>query len=156
MNNLFLRKAEYSDMDLLYVWANDPVVRENSFKTDAIPYDNHVKWFNKMMEDESVLQFILMNNNTPVGQIRLNVDKDVAEIGYSIAKEYRGKGYGHRIIQLVSSIVNKQYPDIKKLVAKVKPNNIDSNRIFLNEGFDLEYSCYVLNVGECKEKNDTE
>ena len=146
MNNLFLRKAEYSDMDLLYVWANDPVVRENSFKTDAIPYDNHVKWFNKMMEDESVLQFILMNDNTPVGQIRLNVDKDVAEIGYSIAKEYRGKGYGHRIIQLVSSIVNKQYPDIKKLVAKVKPNNIDSNRIFLNEGFDLEYSCYVLNV----------
>jgi len=36
---VFLRKATLSDIDLLYEWANDPVVRENSFSTESISYD---------------------------------------------------------------------------------------------------------------------
>lgn len=39
-----LRKAEQSDMDLLFEWANDPAVRKNSFRSDPIPYADHVKW----------------------------------------------------------------------------------------------------------------
>ena len=148
MNNLFLRKAEYSDMDLLFGWANDSTVRSNSFNTASIPYEDHVSWFNKMMENDQILQFIMMDETTPVGQIRLNIDDDEAEIGYSIAKEYRGKGYGQRIIQLVSRVVKEQYPNIKKLVAKVKYNNIASNKVFQNEGFNLDYSFYVFNVDE--------
>lgn len=146
MSNVYLRKAEYSDMDLLFGWANDPTVRSNSFNTSSIPYDDHVKWFKKMMENDKILQFIMMYDTTPIGQIRLNIDGDEAEIGYSIAKEYRGQGYGHSILRLVAEVVDKEHQEIKYLIAKVKPENIASNKLFQNEGYTVQYTSYILEI----------
>lgn len=141
---VFLRKAEKDDMDLLFRWANDPVVRANSFDINPIQYENHVKWFNKMMGDSTIIQFILIDEDVPVGQIRLNVDGDEAEVGYSIGAEFRGEGYGHKILQLVTEAVSTNYPLIKTLVAKVKPENIASKKLFECEGYEMKYSCYIL------------
>lgn len=139
---LYLRNAKKEDVDLLYIWANDPVVRSNSFKTEPITYDNHVSWFNRIMSDSAVLQYILMEDDTPVGQIRLNVKGKEAEIGYSIGSEFRGKGYGHLILQLIADEVRKNHLEIDKLVAKVKPDNIASNKLFKSEEYEMEYVCY--------------
>ncbi len=143
---VYLREATMQDMNLIYEWANDPVVRINSFNSEQIQYETHVKWYNRVMLDESVLQFILMDDDIPVGQIRLNIDRDEAEIGYSIAKDYRGKGYGHKVLQLVVDEVKENYPEIKSLVAKVKPDNIASSKLFEQEGYEMKYSCYTLRL----------
>lgn len=143
---VYLRKAVQSDMDLLFEWANDPAVRKNSFRSDPIPYADHVKWFNHIMGDENVLQFILMDEDNPIGQIRLNLDNEEAEIGYSISADYRGKGYGHKTLQLIMRKIQADYPQIKKLVAKVKPENMASKRLFESEGYEMKYSCYSLDT----------
>lgn len=143
MSNVFLRKAIRDDMDLLFKWANDPVVRSNSFNTDPILYENHVTWFKRIMEDPTVLQFIMMDDDIPVGQIRLTVKGNEAEIGYSVGSEFRGKGYGHKVLQLIADEVQKNHPGIKCLIAKVKPENTASNRLFESEGYGLEYKCYT-------------
>lgn len=148
MSKVFLRKAEKDDMDLLFKWANDPVVRSNSFNIDPIPYEDHVKWFNKMMEDETVHQFILMDDDTPVGQIRLNIDGEDAEVGYSIDSEFRGKGYGHKILQLISEEVQRNCHEIHRLVAKVKHDNIPSNKLFQNEKYRLCSLYYEKEIRE--------
>lgn len=140
---VYLRNATKEDVDLLYKWTNDPVVRNNSFNTEPIPYNNHVSWFNRIMADPSVLLYILMDDDTPVGQIRLSVDEKEAEIGYSIASEFRGKGYGHIILQLVANEIRKNHFEIERLVAKVKPDNIASNKLFIAEGYEMEYMCYT-------------
>ena len=146
MKNIYLRKVEYSDLDLLFNWANDHVVRENSFNSAPIPYEEHIIWFKRMMEDSSILQFIMMNENNPVGQIRLNIEEDSAEISYSIAFEHRGKGYGQKILQLVQELIRKNRPDIKRLIAKVKPENIASNTLFEREKYTMKYFCYELEI----------
>ncbi|MBE5907621.1 MAG: GNAT family N-acetyltransferase [Lachnospiraceae bacterium] len=143
---VFLRKAEAEDIDLLFRWANDSVVRSNSFNSNPISYENHEKWFNKMMKDPTVLQFILMDDDNPVGQIRLSVDENDAEIGYSIGSEFRGKGYGHRILQLVTEEVKRNYPEIVNLIAKVKPENTASNTLFIKEKFSVDYIYYSKKV----------
>ena len=134
MSNVFLRRVKHDDLDLLYQWANDSVVRNNSFNTDHISYINHVEWFNKIMSDSAVLQFILMDDDTPVGQIRLNVVNEEAEIGYSIGSEFRGQGYGHKILQLVADEVRRSYPEIKNLIAKVKPKMLLRVRFLNSQG----------------------
>lgn len=143
---VYLREANLQDMDLIYEWANDPVVRINSFNSEPIPYETHVKWYSRIISDESILQFILMNDDTPVGQIRLNINSDEAEIGYSIASAYRGKGYGHKVLQLVAEKMKADYPDIRYLVAKVKPENIASKRLFEHEGYETKYTCYKMQL----------
>ena len=46
----YLRKATIEDMDLLFQWANDPVVRKNSFSTAEISYEEHTKWYHNLLK----------------------------------------------------------------------------------------------------------
>ena len=133
-------------MDTLFEWANDPLVRRNSFNSDPITYEDHQKWFDSMMKDSCILPYILMDNDVPVGQIRLKMEGDTAEISYSIAQEYRGKGYGHSILKLVKRMTSEQYPMIKSLIARVKPSNSQSFSLFQKEGFIEQYRYYSFDI----------
>ena len=135
MSNLYLRKAELADLDMYYNWANDPVVRSNSFNTEQIPYEDHVIWFNETINRDDVALFVLMDDDMSVGQVRINISDAVAEISYSIASEFRGKGYGSKIISLLMEKIRTDVPYIKTVKARVKPENEASKRVFEREGF---------------------
>lgn len=135
MSNLYLRKAEISDIDLYYEWANDPVVRSNSFNTEHIPYEEHVNWYNKAMNSSDVAMFVLMKDQIPIGQIRINISDSAAEISYSISSEFRGNGYGGKIVSLLLDRIINEMPAIRIIRARVKPENTASVRVFLKEGF---------------------
>ncbi|MBO5031610.1 MAG: GNAT family N-acetyltransferase [Lachnospiraceae bacterium] len=147
--SLRLRRACQADMDLLFQWANDAVVRSNAFHTEQIPYENHVKWFQKMMADASVCQYLLCDGTLPVGQIRLNIEGNEAVIDYSIAAEKRGKGYGSELLRLIAEQIRKdKISDVIKLVGLVKYENKASARAFEKSGYDkkeqpeyIRYEC---------------
>ena len=133
---LYLRKACQADMDLLYQWANDPVVRKMAFHTEPIPYEDHVKYFTKIMADASVYQYILYDGGLPVGQIRLNVEGQEALIDYSIAPGYRGRGYGSKLLGLLGKqLETEMLPHVEKLIGQVKYENPASARVFEKCGF---------------------
>ena len=73
--------------------------------------------------------YILMDEDEAIGQVRLSVDGDEAEITYSIEEQYRYLGYGKIILQLVENVVASEMLDVK-LVAKVKSDNVASQHIF--------------------------
>ncbi|MDE7476877.1 MAG: GNAT family N-acetyltransferase, partial [Lachnospiraceae bacterium] len=134
--SLRLRKAEYADRDLLFCWANDDVVRANAFHTEKIPYENHVKWFDKMMADDSVYQYILYEDDIHIGQIRLNIEGGEALIDYSISPEQRGNGYGSKMLQMIQEqIAADKIPYVTKIVGQVKNENHASARVFEKCGF---------------------
>lgn len=136
---LYLRKTKPSDIDILFEWANDEEVRKNAFSTAAICYEEHIAWFNEMMEHPNKVQYILMSDDNPIGQVRLSINKNSAEIGYSISKHNRGCGYGRSIIQLVKQQVLVEYPEVTKLIGRVKPSNAASLQCFIKNGFQEEY-----------------
>lgn len=142
---LWLRKATWEDMDLLYQWANDAEVRKNAFHMEKIPYEDHKKWFGKVMEDERIYQYILCDDAVPIGQIRLNIDEAVALISYSISAKYRGKGYGSKMLQLAEhQIAINKIPYVTKLVGQVKYENLASARVFEKCGYvKQEMSQYI-------------
>lgn len=55
-----LREAVPSDCRLLYDWRMDPVTRAGSFGHATFPYEEHEKWFRKLMADPCRKQFILL------------------------------------------------------------------------------------------------
>lgn len=135
--SLQLRRAVRADRDLLFGWANDDAVRANAFHTEKIPYEKHVVWFDKMMADASVHQYILDDDGVPVGQIRLNVEDSAAYIDYSVAPDQRGKGYGIRLLRLLrTQLTADGIPCVTKLVGQVKYGNEASARAFEKCGFD--------------------
>ena len=152
-NNMecYLRKADCSDCDLLYEWANNPDVRQNAFNSEHISYDTHCKWFEKIMSDCNTLQYILMQNDTPLGQVRLTINNDEAEIDYSIDSSKRGEGYGKRILALVSSEIAQNHTQITRLIGRVKENNTASKHCFEANGFEKVFVQYELDL---REKNN--
>ena len=144
--DLYLRDVNYQDCDLLFDWANDIITRKNSFHEGIIPYEQHVDWFEHMMQDNTIIQFVLMNEKKPVGQIRLNVDFECAVVSYSISPDMRGQGYGQIIILMMINKIRAEHSEIKKLKAYVKKDNVASVRCLTNSNFVWNRDCfeYVL------------
>ncbi|WP_167955988.1 GNAT family N-acetyltransferase [Anaerosporobacter faecicola] len=138
----YLRDVILTDMDLLFQWVNETEVRKNSFNIEMIKYENHIRWFHDRYQDNNCFMYILMDNDTPVGQIRLEYKDNIAYIDYSIQKNYRKKGYGTVIIKLIENKVREIY-DRTILVANVKKSNIHSIMRFRNLGYScIEYNDY--------------
>ena len=149
--NGYLRRATESDMELLFEWANEQQVRENSFSTRKITYEEHQAWFRRLLNSEDCQQYIYMNGDEAIGQIRVTVYENTAEIGYSICKEKRQQGYGKAILRLICEQMRRDFPEVQKLSGKVKSNNMASRNAFLDTGFEEKYSVYEIAVHDCKE-----
>lgn len=149
--SLRLRKADNTDMDLLFEWANDDTVRKNAFHTEKIPYEDHVRWFSRMMADETVYQYILCEAGVPIGQIRLNVEKESGVIDYSICAAERGKGYGIELLRLLRrQVADDKISGVTKITGLVKYENAASAKAFERCGFSKkelpEYILYEADV----------
>ncbi|MCM1182558.1 MAG: GNAT family N-acetyltransferase [Roseburia sp.] len=147
--DLYLREVTEEDRDLLFEWANDPVVRRNAFHTEPISYETHVRWFRRMLENEAVHQYILCRAGEPIGQIRLEVADGTALIGYSVASGQRGKGLGTALLALAGEKAG-EVGDVKRLVGQVKRENIASQRAFEKCGYrrteEADYITFVFEL----------
>lgn len=144
--HIYLRDADEHDRDILFHWANEEMVRRHSFSEDEILYEEHCKWFEDMMNDKNRVQWILMMDKEPIGQIRLLFEGENAEISYSICVEKRGQGYGKEILELARQRVNREYPNVKKLIARVKPDNEASIKLFEQSRYKKLYINFMLDL----------
>lgn len=135
MSKLKLRKVTKHDAHLLFKWANDKSVRENSFFKEQIKWDTHIKWFNAKIKSDETRIFILYFKNINAGQIRFDLIEDnYWLINYSIDIEQRGNGYGLKIVDMGI----KSFPIPAKFMAKVKSLNLNSIKVFQRLEFDQE------------------
>lgn len=148
MEDGYLRLAVEEDMDLLFVWANEPTVRRNSFSTAEISYEEHKRWYHRLLGREDCRQYIYIYEGAEVGQVRVTVEGDTAELGYSVCAEKRGMGHGERILTLIAERIEVDFPKVKRVIGKVKTDNRASQRAFLNTGYEESCRVYELRVGE--------
>ncbi len=141
--NVYLRQAARDDVELFFKWVNDSDVRANSFNTEPIPWESHRKWFEKALADDGVRIYVLMQDNLPVGQVRLTAKEKAWDIDYSVDVHYRGHGYGKKIFELLIRAV----PAGTEFVAEVKRSNIASQHVFES----LEYTKSENSVKDCYE-----
>jgi len=134
-NNIYtLREANtYQDALLLFNWVNDKTVRQNSLSSESITFQNHINWFENKMKDENCKIYILTDlYKSNIGQIRVEMKDEYYEIHYIISEQYRGKGFGNKIINLLQVKLGNI-----NLLARVKNKNIPSIKIFIKNGFKL-------------------
>lgn len=138
IGGLRLRKADLSDLRLLYEWRNDPECVCNSATGKQVEWSEHQRWFASIQKGCNAEIFILETEHTPLGQVRLNLEEHYGVISYSIAKEYRRQRLGREILIRIEEEAKKQ--GIQELRAEVKKDNTASRKLFL----ELDYE-EVLN-----------
>lgn len=145
-NDFKLRLVTEKDKNLLLEWANDREVRNNSFNQEKISLEQHEKWFSIVMNDPNRILYILEYNGNPVGQCRLDINIDIAEINYSVDKRYRGQGVGEVLLRLITKDCIENNKTIKKIIGKVKVDNKVSANCFEKNGYKGSYCVYEFNV----------
>jgi RimJ/RimL family protein N-acetyltransferase len=130
-----LRKVSQKDCRLIWKWANDPEVRAESFTSKAIPYSDHVIWYERKINDPHCHLYIAENSDRkPVGQVRLEIEGNDAVISISLDRKFRGKGYGTKIIALASQKIF-EISGVNFIHAYTKKGNIPSKSAFQKAGF---------------------
>ncbi len=155
--NFTIRRAEKIDLDLFFHWRNDPLVRQNSFTSEPVSLDNHSQWFLGRLHKDTSYLYVVETDATPVGQIRFEVENDDAEINYSMDKDFRGQGIARDFLSIGITYFRDEYPGVKRLIARVKPDNVASNNVFEKLGFELQPESgeksnvflFVLPVNNC-------
>jgi len=130
-----LRKVSEKDCRLIWKWANDPEVRAESFTPKAIPYNDHVIWFERKNNDPDSYLYIAENTDRKsVGQVRFELEGNDAIISISLDRKFRGKGYGSIIIALASQKIF-EISEVNVIHAYIKKGNIASKSAFQKAGF---------------------
>lgn len=139
------RKADSSDVDLIYNWANDPVTRAQSFSSEPIVYQNHVQWFNRCMDDPGHHMLIFVNEEgKDCGMVRFDLAADHCLIGVNVAPDQRGRGYAAPMLkQAIKHISSKTDQPVH---AYIKEDNIASIKSFSKAGFEYNRHLVYNNI----------
>ena len=132
--NLELKRINSKDIDLLFGWVNEKLVRKNSFVSKKVKYSDHRLWFNEAVSGKKSLILKLLLNNIPIGQVRYDKKNSFYEIDYSIDEIFRKSGFGKIIIQ---KSIKKLFKKKTIIRANVKNNNKVSIKIFKRLNFKL-------------------
>jgi UDP-2,4-diacetamido-2,4,6-trideoxy-beta-L-altropyranose hydrolase len=132
---LQIRRATAADCKALWELANDPAVRASAFSTEAIPWQDHVAWFESKMRTATCHMLIGEAQGVLVGQVRFDERTDgQGEIHVSVEKEFRGEGIGSRLIDLAVREVFAS-TGLSSIHAHILPQNVPSQRAFEKAAF---------------------
>ncbi|MGY5871401.1 MAG: GNAT family N-acetyltransferase [Candidatus Thorarchaeota archaeon] len=133
---LRIRSAEEDDCRFLFDLRNHPTVREASFNTDEILFDQHKAWFEKTLKDSNTIIFVgLDDSEERYGMVRFTKDGNKATISIAISPSIHGEGYGTSILKEGCGLFLSQEKEVHEIIAEIKKSNVASMRAFSKAGF---------------------
>ena len=148
LRKIVLRSINQKDVNLIYQWSNDPVTRQNSFNSDPINYEDHIKWFQNKLKDENSTYYICEVNAIPAGLVRFDTSGDITTIGILIDENFRGKKLAQEFLQ-ASCRKFRQKSD-NQIFAFIKKENIASLKSFQKADFVLDSATKINNFHALK------
>jgi len=134
--NLNIKYATYNHAKLFWEWSNDKRVRKNAINKEPIKWEEHINWFNYKLKDGKCCLYLIFCEDKPIGQVRFDDEGGFARIDYSIAKQFRGRNLGKRLLGL--AIKEFQKHSNQRILGEVLPRNTASGKTFESLGFNIE------------------
>jgi len=134
---LTARRAEASDAELLRGWRNDPEARRRSFTKTSVSVAEHRAWLHTRLASDRAAIWIFSDGVVPVGQVRVDVDGEVAEVSIVVAPERRGRGYGKAMLSEAMSLLRRDFGSDVRARALVLDDHEASLRTFKACGFRI-------------------
>jgi RimJ/RimL family protein N-acetyltransferase len=103
-----------------------------SYNSEKILFEEHKKWFDKVLESNLIFTYILEIDGKPIGNIRFNNDSSnlTTKISYLIDPAYHGMGLGTEILKLGIIKYREENSGSRTFYGYVLKNNYASIRIF--------------------------
>lgn len=138
-DHLTLREASLEDSQVIFELSNDSFVRENSINKESILWTDHVKWFSEKLSSDKCRYFVVFDiSGDFAGQVRYDLDGEVATVGLSITEEFRGKGFAPEILKRSAALLFEESLFLKAIKAYIHVNNKGSEKSFIKAGYNMD------------------
>lgn len=139
VEEFIIELAKIDDMKAVFDLSNDELVRQNSFNQEKIEWESHQAWFRNKINDENSLFYLIKDlKGDLIAQVRFDKIMDTeGDISISVASQFRGKGYGVKVLNAVSEKIIAE-KKIKIIKAYIKNENLASQAIFEKAGYILK------------------
>lgn len=141
VQRVHIREADDSDSAEVFEWRNDMLSRAMSRDSEAVSWQQHVRWFDCVLAEQSKL-LLICEHSTPtspqkIGVVRFDLDsrRVQAEISINLAPNMRGKGFAKACLQNAIQHFLSVFPDCRTILADIKTENESSKKSFLGVGF---------------------
>lgn len=141
-----LRLAREEDMLMIYNWRNSDHVRVYMHNPELIPWENHQKWFKKMLQSEQDLYFVYELKQRPVGVVCFNkIKNEKAEWGFYLGEKELPRGAGADMLRAAIKLA-KNSIGLKIITATIIEQNPKSKHLHTKLGFIVRNNEYVYLV----------
>lgn len=144
---LTLRRAQEADSDNLLAWRNADINRRYSGDGQLLAVQTHELWFARTLADPDRALLIAERDGQAVGVLRYDRLNDRALVSIYLVPGLHGTGFGAALLAAGRQWLRREWPDVRHLDAEIHPDNIASQTIFSNEGFQLAKLGYVMDLG---------
>ena len=96
-----MSRATKDDIVGIYNLLHRKFVKKHSPNSEKTEWKKHKKWYEFWLRSPYYLIFVIKNRaGNLIGQVRYEIDGEIAVINIFLAKEYRGKGLGGTFVEM--------------------------------------------------------
>jgi RimJ/RimL family protein N-acetyltransferase len=114
------------------------------FDSSELKLENHMAYWKKKLADSQFHSFIISSDNQEIGFAKLEIFEKGYDVGIFINPEKQKKGMGTEAIGAI--VLEARKIGIRKLFARIKPDNVASQKIFEKNYFVLIGQHYELDL----------
>ena len=131
-----IRLASESDRKDIYDWRNDKITRQMSIDSNIIKWENHLNWFEKSLScNKKILIICEGAYRNKISFVKFDVNENIALISINFNPRERGKGLAKYCLINSINFFSNIFKEVDHLEAKIKEENIPSQKTFLRIGF---------------------
>jgi UDP-2,4-diacetamido-2,4,6-trideoxy-beta-L-altropyranose hydrolase len=145
---LTLRPATDEDSRALWMLANEPSVRQQSFDPSSITWETHAAWFKRISGSPAARMWVMVGESGLAGQIRYEARATDAEIGISVAPSFRGFGLSARLLVSTWATACREL-GTRRARGIVFATNVSSAAAFREAGFGETGGLQLIRGHEC-------
>ncbi|GAA0434763.1 GNAT family N-acetyltransferase [Lentibacillus halophilus] len=138
-NTYYLRSIQEDDIYDIYQLSNADYVRKHSINPQKIDWEEHVRWFEKVIKSSNHIIYVISDdNNNFLGQIRYKLDNDTAIVSISLSKDLKGRGLSIEFLEESIKRLKGERKEVQYILAVVSDINTASKKLFENANFSLQ------------------
>jgi perosamine synthetase len=132
---LRLRPATTDDAGRVFAWRNDPWIIARGASGAAVSWEAHASWFAETVAGERRRMFIVLEDETPIGQVRFDrIAGRGCEVSIYLVREHTGRGLGVQALDTAVAEIFRTW-DVDAVVAWVRRDNPASLAAFEKAAF---------------------
>ncbi|MDB2513361.1 GNAT family N-acetyltransferase [Alphaproteobacteria bacterium] len=130
-----IRLATLADLALMHEWVNaDDSLKWKKDTKHIISKEEHAEWFQSRLADPVTQIWIILDDDAPSGQVRLEKKGDLVYVDIYVVADVRGTGLAGFALNESINRYTKLFGS-QKFCAIVNPENEMSEKLFVKNGF---------------------